>query len=266
MALAVHATVAPSAAELDARGIARLASRVGDASLVLEAAGVTFAFNTVNRIADARRVRLELRFLREWGPVRGWIERRLASLTGVVYDLSHRHEARHSRAELGARVSALFERMGGATVPDVFDWLARSPVVLEGILEMIEANVTCATVRPDLLREAAAIAVASRALPGSGLSRAVEHWLARGSSPDARTLLSSATHPGDVPASDLASACRRYAWRVASAAYTITDERIRNLSSLGLSDAEILDLTLAAAAFSALAIVESIGAAVVPEP
>jgi hypothetical protein len=53
---------------------------------------------------------------------------------------------------------------------------------------------------------------------------------------------------------------------VASAAHTITDEQIQNLSALVLSDAEILDLTLAAALFSALAIVEPLSAAVAPMP
>ena len=54
--------------------------------------------------------------------------------------------------------------------------------------------------------------------------------------------------------------------QVANAAYTITDEQIRKLSALGLSDAELLDLTLATAAFSALAIIEPISAAVAPIP
>ena len=62
------------------------------------------------------------------------------------------------------------------------------------------------------------------------------------------------------------SACRRYSWQVANAAYTISDEQIRKISALGLSDAELLDLTLAAALFSALAIIEPISAAVAPIP
>ena len=43
-------------------------------------------------------------------------------------------------------------------------------MVLEGVLEMIEVNVLSAGVRFDLLKEAA-IAVASRAMPGSSLSQ-----------------------------------------------------------------------------------------------
>ena len=66
------------------------------------------------------------------------------------------------------RLSVLFGRLGASPVPGVFNWLSRSPVVLEGVLEMIEANVTGAGVRVDLLKEAAAIAVASRAMSGSG--------------------------------------------------------------------------------------------------
>ena len=39
------------------------------------------------------------------------------------------------------RLGVLFERLGAPAVPDVFNWLSRSPVVLEGVLEMIEVNV-----------------------------------------------------------------------------------------------------------------------------
>jgi hypothetical protein len=51
---------------------------------------------------------------------------------------------------------------------------------------------------------------------------------------------------------------------VANAAYTISDEQIGDILALGLSDAELLDLTLATALFSALAIIEPISAALAP--
>ncbi len=266
VAIAAHATLASPAAVVDVNWIASAAARVGDEDLLLETAGVVFAFNTINRIADARRVRLEYRFFRELKPIRGWAERRMASLIGLVYDLSYKHQSRHSPAELLDRLGVLFERLGAPAVPDVFNWLSRSPAVLEGVLELIEANVTSAAIHFDLWKEAAAIAVASRAMSGSGLSRAADQWLSRGSLPDSNTLRSWASRPGVAPDSGLASACRRYSWQVANAAYTITDEEISRLSALGLSDAEILDLTLATALFSALAIIESIGAAVAPIP
>jgi alkylhydroperoxidase family enzyme len=163
-------------------------------------------------------------------------------------------------------LGALFERLGAPAVPDVFHWLSRSPVVLEGALEMIEVNITSAGVRLDLWKEAAAIAVASRAMSGSCLSRAVDQWLSQGSLPDSNTLLSWAAPSGVASDSGLVSACRRYAWQVANAAYTISDEQIRKIRALGLSDAELLDLTLAAALFSALAIIEPLSADVAPVP
>ena len=264
MALAAHATIASPLTALDFDWIASAADRVGDESLLLETAGVVFAFNTINRIADARRVRLEYGFLREWKPIRGWIERRLASLTGVAYDLSYKHRARHSPAELLDRLGAVFERLDAPAIPEVFHWLSRSPVVLEGVLEMMEASVTTAGVRSDLWKEAAAIAVASRAMPGSGLSRAVEQWLPDEPVPDSNTLRLWTPPESAAADSCLISACRRYSWQVANAAYTISDEQIRKMSSLGLSDAELLDLTLATAIFSALAIVEPISATVMP--
>ncbi len=76
MALAAHATIASPIRDLDVDWIASAAALIGDEDLLLETAGVVFAFNTINRIADARRVRLEYSFLREWKPIRGWVERR----------------------------------------------------------------------------------------------------------------------------------------------------------------------------------------------
>src|SRR5579872_4375710 len=128
VALAVHATVASPLSGVDADWVAAVSDRIGDADLLRETAGVVFAFNTINRIADARRVRLEYRFLREMKPIRGWVERRLSSLTGLAYDLSYRHQSRRSSADLLGRLGVLFARLGAPAVPAVFDWLSRSPV------------------------------------------------------------------------------------------------------------------------------------------
>ncbi len=264
IALAAHATIAAPVTHLDVDWIASAADRVGDTDLLLETAGVVFAFNAINRIADARRVRLEYQFLRELKPIRGWVERRMASLTGLAYDLSYKHQPRHSPQELLDRLGVVFERLGASAVPDVFNWLSRSPVVLEGVVEMFEVNITSAGIRFDLLKEAAAIAVASRAMSGSGLSQAADHWLSRGSLPDSNTLLTWAAASSVASDSSLLSACRRYSWQVANAAYTVSDEQLRKLCELGLSDAEILDLTLTTALFSALAIIEPISVAVAP--
>lgn len=266
VALAAHATVAVPLGELDVEWIASTAARIGDADLLLEAAGVVFAFNTINRIADARRVRLEYRFLRELKPIRGWIERRLAWLTGLAYDLTFRHRARHSSAEMLDRLAGLFERLGAPAVPSVFHWLSRSPVVLEGVLEMLDVNITYSSLQSDLLKEAAAIAVASRSMQDSGLKEAVEQWLPRELFSNPQALRAWAAPPDREAEPNLVSACRRYAWQVANAAYTITDEQIGELTALGLSDAELLDLTLVTSVFSALAIIEPIAAAVAPLP
>ncbi len=55
VALAAHATIASPVGEVDLNWIASAAARIGDADLLLETAGVAFAFNTINRIADARQ-------------------------------------------------------------------------------------------------------------------------------------------------------------------------------------------------------------------
>ena len=265
VALAVHTTINSPFTDVDSGWMASAADRIGDQDLLLELAGVVFAFNTINRIANALQVELEYRFLRQLKPIRGWLERRLASLTGLIYDLSFKHHPRHSQQELLERVRVVFDRLGAPAVPGVFNWLSQSPAVLEGVLEMLEVNVTKAGVRLNLLKEAAAIAVASRSMPGSGLSRAVDQWLPHGSLTNSNTLRMWCA-PSDVASdSSLESECRRYSWQVANAAHTISDEQLRRMSALGLGDAELLDLTLAAAIFSALAIIEPISAAVAPK-
>jgi hypothetical protein len=264
LALAVHATTDSPSAHVD--WVASVAARVDDTDALLETAGVVFAFNTINRIADARRVRLEYSFLRQLSPFQGWVERRLASVTALAYDLSFKYQTRQSPAKLMKRLGAAFERLGITEVPDVFNWLSRSPEVLEGVLEMIESNIVNARVRSDLLKEAIAIGVAARAMPGSGLRKAVEQWLPQESLADSKSLRAWAVPSGSDTKSELVAACRRYSWQVANAAYTITDEQIQKLSALGLSDAELLDLTLATSVFSALAIIEPISAAVAPAP
>lgn len=264
LAIALLTTTGSPLTDADVDWIASTAGRISDPDLLLEAAGVVFAFNTINRIADARRVRLEFRFIRELKPIRGWVERRLASLTGLAYDLSFKHQPRHSPEALQDRLHLLLERLAIPTTPQIFNWLSRSPVVLEGVLEMIESNVVHANVRLDLLKEAIAIGVASRAKPGSELSKAIDSWLPRESPGDSTHVQGSSTATDVTGETRLVSACRRYAWQVANAAYTITDDQIRELSALGLSDAELLDLTLGTAVFSALAIIEPISTAVGP--
>lgn len=262
--IAAHATVASPFTDVDIAWIASAAARIEDTNLLVETAGVVFAFNTINRIANALQVQLEYRFLRELKPIRGWVERRLASLTSLVYDLSYRHQPRHSPEELQKRLGVVFERLGVPAVPDLFKWLGQSPVVLEGVLEMLEVNVASAGVSLDLLKEAAAIAVACRAMPGSGLSRAVDQWLPQGLLQNSNALRTWAAPSGVASDSSLVSACRRYSWQMANAAHTISDEQIRQMSALGLEDTELLDLTLATALFSALAIIEPISAAMSP--
>jgi hypothetical protein len=192
----------------------------GDSELVLEMAGVVFAFNTVNRVADARRVKLEFLFLREFSPIRGWVERRFASQIGLAYDLSHEYQAEHSPEELLDRLGFLFRGSETPADPDVFRLLAQAPLVLEGISGMIVVNALDFGIRPDLWKGAIAIATGSKAMIHSSLRRAVKDLLNQDSLPDCETLLAFGASPGRDSDQDLVSACRQYAWRVSNEAYT----------------------------------------------
>jgi hypothetical protein len=114
-------------------------------------------------------------------------------------------------------------------------------------------------VRADLWTETAAIATASLALAGSGLRRTIEAWLDQASLPASGCLL--ARRSDDEQDSGVAASVRPSARKIAIAADTTTPPEIAHLRTLGLSDAEVLDLTLAASIFSALAIAEPLIAA-----
>src|SRR5262249_52726570 len=209
LSLAVYATLTSPAGAADAGRLAAALSRLEDTELALDMAGVVFAFNAVNRVADARRVQLEYRFLRELRPLRGWMERRFATLTGLVYDLSYVHQPRRSSDLVLAGLGPVFQRLGASGVPGFLRRLERSPPVLEGISELILANARDAEVNPDLWREAIAIAVASRAMYDSCLVPIVDRCLSRAPSPGAKSLLSRATESISASGPDISSAFRR---------------------------------------------------------
>jgi len=256
LGLAVYATLVSPAGPEDFERIVTATAELGDQCLALETAGVVFAFNTVNRVADARRVALEYRWIRELRPVNGWVERRFATLTGLAYDLSYAHLCHHTPDELFGRLSNLVQGLGSRTVPGFFNILRAAPNVLEGVSAMLDVEFRDATVGPNLLMEAAGVAAGCRVMAGSELSEMVDRWLDRASLPDSQTLVAVAASLPNRSELPLAAECRRYAWKVSNAAHTVTDDEIGRLLALGLSDAEILDLTLAAALFSALAVIE----------
>jgi hypothetical protein len=252
--LAVDTTLAAPAREHDARRIAAATTALANPERMLEVAGVVFGFNLVNRVADARRVKLEFRWLRELKPIRGRVERGFASLTKLFYDLSEIEHPRYTAHESLCRLEALFQQRGAPGVPDALRVLEPAPRVLEGILEILAASCTAARVRSDFWIETAAIATASLAPTRSSLRQAIDAWLDRASLPDTDWLLARASADDQDP--DLVATIRRYAWKTANAAYTITSQEVAGLRGLGLSDPEVLDLTLAASLFSALAITE----------
>jgi hypothetical protein len=137
--------------------------------------------------------------------------------------------------------------------------------VLEGITEIFDSSCTACRVRPDLWTEAAAIATASLAPAHSGLRRTIDAWLDRASLPDSDWLIARASDENQD--SGLAAAVRNYAWKIANAAFMITPREIARLRLLGLSDPEVLDITLVTSIFSGLAIAEPlIGIEALPGP
>lgn len=254
LALALYATLASPASPAQAVEITAAAAALADPDLVLEMAGVVFTFNGINRIADARRVSLEYRWLRDLWPIQALVERVFSCLTGLVYELGYVHKAGHTPDEVLGGFDAFSRECGFVGAPALFGWLRFQPAVLEGVTTLLLVNARDAEVSRDLWIQAAAVAVASRSTPGSTLRPMIDAWLARSSLGDCNTLLPRAL-PGDAPA-DQENLCVKYAWRVANAAHTIKDDDLRSLGEAGFSDPEVLDLTIAASLFAALSAIE----------
>jgi hypothetical protein len=142
LALAVYTTLAAPFREDHARLIVAAKVALANPERVLEVAGVVFAFNAVNRIADARRVLLEYRWLRELKPIRGWVERGFASLTKLFYDLSEIPHPRYTCHESLRGLETLFRQRGSPDVPEALRLLGPAPRVLEGILEILASSCT----------------------------------------------------------------------------------------------------------------------------
>jgi alkylhydroperoxidase family enzyme len=260
IALAVFATLAGPVDAEQAEVIAGATAEIGDPDLALDMTGVVFTFNTANRVADARRVELEYRRLRDLPAVRDWVERRFAELVGLVYDLAYVHVCRDDPDEVLGAVDALARERGGPGSPPLFERLRPAPAVLSGVVAMLRVNARDSGVARDLWTRGVAVATAARTPAGSPLRRMIDAWLAGASLPDTGSLLAlarSAVTPADLPVAAL-----RYAWQVGQAPYTVTDEDIRRLGAFGLSDAEVLDLCLGASLFAALATIEPLAGAV----
>ena len=256
LALGVDATLSSPARGVDAVRLAEGVAVIGDLDLALDMAGVVFAFNTVNRVADARRVELEYASLRRLPLIQGWVERRFAYLTGLAYDLSYRHRTGTEPGRLLDQLGDLFIRRGAPGAPPMFHRLKAVPHVLEGIFEMIDACDRTHGIRDDFWLEAVGMAVASRAMAGSCLREAIDNWLNQASLLESQPLLEfTLLHANCVPR-DLADLCRQFCWRIANEAHKVTGKEIERLRSFGLTDGELLDLTLAVSVYAALSIVE----------
>jgi hypothetical protein len=142
-------TLATPASQEQADEITEWAVGLSDWNPVSEVAGVTFAFNTVNPIADARRVRLECRRLSDLWPFRAWVERGFSCLTGLIFDLGCVHHAGHDVEEVLGRINAFSRELGGGT-PALFERLRGQPAVLGGISTLLLVNARDCGISRDL--------------------------------------------------------------------------------------------------------------------
>lgn len=210
-----------------------------------DAAGVMFAFNFITRVANALGVEPEIPgWMRRFRPLRQLGLRVIGLFFRWFVDLDGKQVQGPTPSEHLKALDALFIDLGLKNVPAWLERLSIAPPVLAAIREFLEALVR---------RDAAngGFDVNQFITIGRTVLRSI---------PNAETLM--VLVDDWIPAScDVADAKRtalitRFANDVATRSYTLTRERIDELRTAGLDDAEVLDIVVIAALWSAAARLE----------
>lgn len=231
--LAVDITEHPEAVGPDRIRACRLA--VGDEADYLDGVGVMAAFNFITRVADALGVDPEYpRWLRRFEFTRRIALTLMTVGIRMTIDLQpRRFEGSDPDLHL-AEIGATLRAMGLSTPPGFLQSMRAVPHLLEAQAEMIRTFWEGATFDRRLLIAAGLTAFQDAGGPDGYFGPAPDAWPAA---------------TGDV--SDAAT-IDRFVRALARRSYTIDRARIDELRSLGIRDAEILDLVASAALWSSL--------------
>ncbi|HEY7327750.1 MAG TPA: hypothetical protein VH592_08930 [Gemmataceae bacterium] len=213
----------------------------------LDAAGVMIAFNFITRVANALGVEPEIpAWMRRFEPLRQLGLRAMALFLRLFVNLDRKEVHGPTPSEHVAALRTLFIDLRLGDLPGWVERLSFAPPLLAALRELLEALVrrdsATGTIGIDTNRFMAIGQTVLQSIPNAEtLTRLADNWqLAPRSEEDTkRTALIT-----------------RFANDVALRSYTLTRERIDELRAANLDDAEILDVVVTAALWSAAARLE----------
>ncbi len=245
VALAVKVTARPQeVTSADVR--AAFASAISPRQY-FDAVGVMITFNFITRVANSLGVEPEIPcWMRRIEPLRRLGLRAMALFFRMFVDLGRQAVHGPTPAEHLAALRALFLTLRLGTLPQWVERLSFAPPLLAALRELLESLVrrdaTTGTIGLDANLFMAIGRTVLQSIPNAGtLTALVENW--------------QPTNPVDEDPRRIALIAR-FAKDVATRSYVVTHERIDELRSAGLSDAEVLDAAATAALWSAAARLE----------
>lgn len=213
----------------------------------LDAAGVMIAFNFSTRVANSLGVEPEIPgWMHRFEPLRQLGLKAISLYCRLFVDLRRKELDGPTTDEHLAALRSLFHDLRMGDLPAWIERLTCAPPLLAALRELLESLAR----RDD--------ATGAIGLDGK-MFRLIGRTVLR-SIPNAETLQKVADDWDDEPAdesdADRAALISRFAGDVARRSYTLTQERVDELRAAGLDDADILDIVVTTALWSAAARLE----------
>ena len=245
VALAVKVTAHPE--EVTPKDVRAAFSAALSPRQYFDAVGVMFAFNFITRVANALGVEPEIPgWMRRVEPLRQLGLRAMAFFFRWFVDLDPKEVHGPTPSEHLAALRTLFIDLRLGELPAWVERLSFAPPLLAAIREFLEALVR---------RDAATGNIGLDANQFMAIGRIV-----LGSIPNAETLTLLADNWQSARRAEVdakrTALITRFANDVASRSYTLTRERIDELRAANLDDAEVLDVVVTTALWSAAARLE----------
>jgi alkylhydroperoxidase family enzyme len=213
-----------------------------------DAVGVMMAFNFITRVANALGVEPEIPgWMRRVEPLRWLGLRAMALVFRLFVDLDRKEVHGSTPAEHLAALRTLFSDLRLGDLPAWVERLSFAPPLLAAIREFLEALARRDAATGTLGLDANQFMAIGRTVLGSIPSAATLTALADNWQPDSPRAEADAERTALVT---------RFANDVDLRSYTLTRERIDELRAAGLDDAEVLDVVVTTALWSAAARLE----------
>lgn len=245
VALAVKVTARP--AEVTPEDVGAAFSAALSPRQYYDAAGVMIAFNFSTRVANSLGVAPEIPgWMRRIEPLRQLGLRAIALYCRLFVDLGRKELPGPTPSEHLAALRALFIDLRMGALPAWMERLTFAPPLLAALRELLEALVRRNTATGALGLDANLFAAIGRtvlqSIPNAEtLTRIADNWQ---------------TPPLTEADAERTALITRFANDVASRSYRLTQDRIDELRATGLDDAEILDVVVTTALWSAAARLE----------